>query len=112
MSPRALSREEKNRLYQTKTHVLTHLDENWDVPKLARHALLGKRKLKEGFLELFGLTPSGFIHKTRMELAFFLLRHTDRTIKDIACLTGYKKINNFSRAFKAYFGVTPKTIRN
>lgn len=110
MSPRPLSKEEKEKLFATKIYILTHLHEVLSQKKLCCVAGLGQRKLKEGFVELFGLVPSVYLHEARLQFGLFLLRHTDKTIKEIAAACGYRERSNFSRAFKQFFGVAPGSI--
>jgi AraC-like DNA-binding protein len=45
-----------------------------------------------------------------MEKAKHLLLHTDKTIGDIALMTGYASVSSFSQSFKNYFGITPGGI--
>jgi AraC-like DNA-binding protein len=47
----------------------------------------------------------------RMLYARKLLTKTSRSIQDIAESTGYTDRQNFSTAFKKYFGTTPGCIR-
>ena len=110
MSPRPLSKEEKAKLFAAKTHLLLHLHEDLPQEKLCRIAGLGRRKLKEGFVELFGRLPMAYLYETRLQFGLFLLRHTDKTIKEIAAICGYRERSNFSRAFKQFFGVTPGSV--
>lgn len=111
MSPKALTQDEKDRLQAAKLYILTHLHEALPVQKISRIALMGEQKLRDGFKELFDLNIGPFIHEARMQYGLFLLRHTNKTIKEIAALTGYKRTHNFSREFKRFFGLTPNSVR-
>lgn len=55
---------------------------------------------------------SDYLTKTRMEKACELLGDIQYKSYDIAYYIGYDNPKNFSRAFKAYFGMTPKEYRN
>lgn len=77
----------------------------------------------EGISQQFNISPSylsrqfkkverinlkDYIVKTRMELAKEYLIGSDRSVAEIAMLTGYTNANYFSLAFKKYEGVSPK----
>ena len=65
---------------------------------------LFSRKSDQGVLD--------FIHSVRMEKAGQLLREApNRTIQEIAFLTGYTSILTFNRKFKSLYGQTPTEYR-
>lgn len=51
------------------------------------------------------------LDKERHEQATHLLRHTDKSVKEIAYLLGFQESSNFSRVFKKWTGVTPLDYR-
>jgi AraC-like DNA-binding protein len=53
-----------------------------------------------------------YIHEARMKTGKFMLRYSDKSIKEIAMLCGYSKARNFSSAYKKYFGVRPGEDRS
>lgn len=58
-----------------------------------------------------GMNPKNFIVRSRMAYAEYLLRKTDLTVIDISLRSGYNEISGFNRAFKSYFGVSPREYR-
>jgi two-component system response regulator YesN len=48
---------------------------------------------------------------TRQRHALMLLNTTDLAIKEIAAITGYKHVSDFSSCFKKVYGVTPGIVR-
>ncbi len=65
---------------------------------------LFSRKSDQGVLD--------FIHAVRMEKAAALLRGSpERTIQEIATLSGYTSIMTFNRKFKSFYGQTPTEYR-
>ena len=111
MSPKALSEEEVERIVSVKTYVLDHLQRQFVIRDLARRAALGEQKFKDGFYRLYERNVGEYIHEARMKTANFLLRNTNKSVKEIALLCGYKKTRNFSSAYKKFFGVNPKSER-
>ena len=68
-------------------------------------------KLKNGFKNRFGATVFGYLFDYRMEIACRYLSDTDKSIQEIADLTGYEHHSHFSTAFKRKFCVSPQEYR-
>ena len=63
------------------------------------------------FREAFGCTIGSYARRVRAEKAAALLRSTQRPVLDIALECGCGSASQFSRSFKAVFGVTPSAYR-
>ena len=63
------------------------------------------------FQRLLGMGTLDFIHHTRLQRAKQLLTGGERSIREIAELTGYNNSVTFIRVFKKYEGVTPGQYR-
>ena len=63
------------------------------------------------FKAQFGMPPTKYILKLRMEHAAELLSTTQMSVGEIGVTCGYLDINFFSRTFKSFFGVTPSYYR-
>lgn len=66
-----------------------------------------QRRLRE-----HGLNFSGVVDKLRCELATHYLGQQQLTISDLAPLLGYSETSAFSRAFRRWFGVSPRQWRS
>lgn len=55
-----------------------------------------------------GLTFKGIVLKSRMERAVSLLKSTTLSIEEISEFIGYNDTSNFYKAFKDYYGKTPR----
>ena len=55
-----------------------------------------------------GHTFSEHLLNARMRKANLLLNHTDLSIEKIAAMLGYSNSSNFYKAFKMYYGHTPR----
>lgn len=64
------------------------------------------------FRRLQGVSPRGFITRTRMEAAQSLLLTSRHPVSRIAELLGYESPFYFSRLFKAKVGVSPSVFRS
>lgn len=56
-------------------------------------------------------TYQTLLDKERHEQAVHFLRHTDKSVKEIAYMLGFQESSNFSRVFKKWTGVTPLDYR-
>ncbi|MDF3934831.1 AraC-like transcriptional regulator QhpR [Pseudomonas citronellolis] len=59
-----------------------------------------------------GLSFSQLVENTRRELALHYLRQRQRPISELAPLLGYSETSAFSRAFRRWFGVSPRQWRS
>ena len=78
---------------------------------LSREVGLNEFKLRRGFKEYFGITVYDFITRLRMEKARKLLLEEQMTISEVTALVGFSHQNNFSIAFKKYFGLPPSELK-
>lgn len=78
---------------------------------LSREVGLNEFKLRRGFKEYFGITVYDFITRLRMEKAKKLLMDEQLSISEVTQLVGFSHQNNFSIAFKKYFGVPPSELK-
>lgn len=56
-------------------------------------------------------TYQALLDRERHEQAVHYLRHTDKSVKEIAYVLGFQESSNFSRVFKKWTGVTPLDYR-
>lgn len=80
--------------------------------ELAQAVMMNESKLRREFKEYFATTIYDYIVRLRMEYARTLLLEQKKSIYETAALTGFNHQNNFSSAFKKYFGISPSDIRN
>ena len=82
--------------------------------QLNEYARLCHRSLssyKRDFYNSYGLPPGRWIQEKRLNRAAYLLSHSDHTIIDIVCDSGFKNISHFNKVFKKQFGVSPLQYR-
>lgn len=78
---------------------------DWLADEMKMSASQLTRKTKT----LCDTTPYRIVIQTRMEEAVTLIKNTDLNATEIAYKCGYQEISNFSRAFTAYFKISPAT---
>jgi transcriptional regulator GlxA family with amidase domain len=81
---------------------------DWSLEQLANEAGLSRSVFAERFHELVGVTPIGYLTTCRMRNARELLQHNSLGIKEVAERVGYSSAASFSRAYKRFFGETPR----
>lgn len=102
--------------YEAIIYRITHyLEEHYREATLedaARQVHLSSSYLSRLFKEKVGMNFSDYLMKLRMEKAKELLGDISYKQYEIAYRVGYDNPKNFSRAFKTYYGLSPKEFRN
>ena len=104
-------RETEKNLSASIRHIMTAYATDISIPELAAMEHMSTPRYNACFKKLMGVSPTKYILRLRITSACDLLLHTDMTVKEIAALCGYKDPYFFSRAFKAYVGVSPRAYR-
>jgi len=78
---------------------------------LAEEVGMSESKLRQSFKAYFSVTIYDYLTRIRMEKARLLLLEEGRSIAETATATGYNHQQNFSVAFKKYFGIAPSDIK-
>lgn len=103
-----LQPEDLERIHQAEKVLTQNLDEPPTLSELARCVGLNKNKLNRGFHQIFGTSAYNHLRVLRLEKARDLLETRQKSVTETAFDVGYNHQQNFSRAFKNYFGTTPK----
>jgi AraC family transcriptional regulator, transcriptional activator of the genes for pyochelin and ferripyochelin receptors len=99
------------RLYQARELLQRQFDTPPSIAALAQQVGLNRRKLNEGFQQLFGTTPFGCLRDYRLEQARTLLLDSEESVELIMKQVGYRDRSHFATAFRKKFGVNPKTYQ-
>jgi AraC family transcriptional regulator len=90
-------------------HIVSHLAEPMRLSELARQARLSSFHFHRVFQVMVGETPADFVKRLRLEKALGLMAHSrPRSLTAIALACGFGSSSDFSRSFKARFGVPPR----
>jgi len=63
------------------------------------------------FSHAMGETPKQYVDRLRLEKAAYKLQITDEPIFDVCLSVGFKNHETFTRAFRRYFGTSPRDCR-
>lgn len=82
------------------------------VETLARRLGATRRQLERHFKKAIGLAPNAACRVIRLEHAELLLRHSDKSVTEIANAAGFCDSSHFISAFRARCGTTPAAFRS
>jgi AraC-like DNA-binding protein len=106
-----LSKQDKQVLEAIKEYIDLNFLEPASLEGLSRQFGINEFKIKYGFKTLFNVSPIRYLQHKRLLFALFLLRNTDKSIKEIADEIGYTHAANFTAAFSKAFGNSPNHYR-
>ncbi len=93
-------------------HIREHCGEDLDLEKIARVACFSKYHFHRIFHQLNGETAIAFVRRMRIEKAVRRLATEGETpITTIALECGFSTSQNFARAFRMQYGLTPKVLQ-
>lgn len=107
----------KSRSKQLNENILNYIHENFSdsnlsVALLAENFNLSETYFSQFFKEQTNETFSKYLENLRIQNACKLLKETDKSVDEIAVLSGYNSANTFRRAFKRVMGVSPSEFLN
>ena len=98
-------------LYRARSMILEDTAHHYSIQQIASACLLSPTKLKKGFKMIFGMGIFEYFETVRIEKAKEMMADMNKSLKQISKATGYKHQNNFSKAFKKRYGMSPKGWR-
>jgi len=99
----------------TLTRALEYVDENYarsiGMADAARHCNMPYTAFSRFFSRYLGRGFAQYLLLTRLKKAAMLLAETDKSITDIAMVTGFSTTSYFIQRFREYQGMPPKRFR-
>ena len=83
-----------------------------NIRDVARYLGIDRSYFSSVFRESLGVSPNEFLFQVRMRQSVYLLQNLEISIQDIAHYVGYDDSLTFSKAFRRFFGVSPKYYRD
>lgn len=105
-----ISKEDLSELRKIYAYISHNYSSSIKIADLTKKFKINRRKLTEGFRELFDSTVHGFVTEQRMNAAKTLILEEVAIVK-VADIVGYSSEASFNRAFKDYFGIPPAYYR-
>lgn len=109
--PGELKNKDIATIYKADSIIAANLHKHYTIDELSRMSGTNNLKLKVGFKKVYGMGVFKRLLFRRMEHAKTLLESTDKSIGEIAALTGYDTVAGFIHAFRREFGITPREWR-
>ena len=112
MSDQKCQEEYIRRIHKVQDYIECHLGQSLSIEELAGAAGFSKYHFSRIFQGMLHEPLAHYVNRIRMERALFLLAHrADKNMTDIAFELGLSDSAVFSRAFKNYYGVSPREYR-
>ncbi|MCP1184544.1 response regulator [Paenibacillus sp. 1781tsa1] len=102
--------EQHDVIHQIKTFVSTHLH-SLSLQSIADHVSLHPVYVSKLFKQLQGISLSEYILSVKMDLALYLLNHSQDKVYEISDKLGYANSQYFIKVFRDKFGMTPQDYR-
>ena len=93
-------------------HVEQNVKSRPNYNELERLVGFSYRHLREIFARVTGISLSRYILTRKIANAAFEIRHTDKTITEIAFEYEFSNLDTFARAFRRETGLTPSGFKN
>lgn len=100
------------RLRKAVLYMDEHLDEAFDLARLADEVGLSAFHFSRQFAAAAGMAPSRYFIARRMDKAKRLLRESELSIVDVALAVGYSNPSHFAQVFRRESGVAPSDYRH
>lgn len=108
--PDLAKRDYQQRVNRAIDHVTRHLAEPLQLEAVAKVAAFSPFHFHRIFRAMMGETLHDFVKRTRLERALYLMSHHQRSLTEVALEVGFASSSDFSRSFKAHFGVPPRAF--
>lgn len=105
------SSSQKQLVDRVKAYLNDHYQEDIVIKDLAHRVFFVHSKyLSSVFSKFEGSTISDYILEKRMQSAYHLIKHSDKSITEIASEVGYNNLSYFIQKFKRFYGITPSKL--
>lgn len=81
------------------------------IEDIAKSAAMSPSYMSGIFKAVTGVSPYNYLSVTRIEKSVELLKHTNKSIVDVALECGFTNITSFNKMFKQLVGITPSDLR-
>ena len=107
-----LTAPEKEKLKALHDYMLANLQQQYTMQWICAYSGLSRYRLNHFFKRQYKSRIFQWLHIQRMERARQLVLESDKPLKEIASLAGYRYSTNFFLAYKQYYGHTPGADRD
>ena len=108
----ARERISDHRLVRVLEYIDAHLSDPLDLRVLSREAGISRFHFAALFRKAMGTSPHRHVLHLRMQAARAMLRHTDKSVFEIALSCGFVSASHFTGAFRRHFSQSPTEVRS
>ena len=101
----------RQRIHRAQQFLEAHLDEPVPAEAIARVGGMSLHHFHRVFRGMTGESVMGYVRRLRLERAARALRHSQRSVADIALEAAYGSHEAFTRAFADHYGMPPSAYR-
>ncbi|MDT0650806.1 helix-turn-helix domain-containing protein [Autumnicola edwardsiae] len=106
---KTFSKWDQKLFHEIHIYIIHHLDEPpKTLDQLAMLFNTNEYKIKTGFKEIFGCTPTQYYNKQRIRECKILIENTSLSLTEISIKMGFSSYPHFSKSFKKETHVTPR----
>lgn len=106
--PNLAKNEYVDRVNRAIDHVMRNLAEPLPLEEVARVACFSSFHFHRIFRALMGETLAQFVKRARLERAVYMMSHRrGASLTEVALACGFSSSSDFSRSFRAHYGVPP-----
>ncbi|WP_157678090.1 helix-turn-helix transcriptional regulator [Oleiphilus messinensis] len=93
-------------------HIQANLEHVLELNAIAREACLSPYHFHKIFKLITGETPGEYVRRLRLEKAINILgAHPEKSITEVSAYSGFSSSQNFAKALKKEFGISPSAVR-
>lgn len=106
-----IDRATKDKFRHLRDMMFSQLHRKWTVAEMAQIVNFSESRFYTLYRSVYGISPTADLIQARIDHAKQLLSTGNRSIEEIAILSGYDSTSHFIRQFKANVGVSPLAYR-
>ena len=112
MSDQECKKEYIRRIHKVQDYIEQQIGQPLSIEELSNAAGFSKYHFSRIFQSILHEPLAHYVNRIRMENTLFLLAHrSDKNMTDITYELGFTDCATFSRAFKNYYGISPREYR-
>ncbi len=108
---RSVSKKDMYQISEVMTYIDFNIDKHLTLNELSQIACVSPAYFSSIFKKYTGLTLFEFITKKRVEYAIQLIKTTNKSLTEIAMLSGFNSSTSFNKAFHRINGASPSQYR-